>query len=464
MKKALEYFILSLFVCVITAFLFLKINVNNGVNNNVVTKTSDILALSDTTKPKTSENNFDFSFNVDNIDKNAEDSFKYIVERIKLSYVEEVDEAKLYEGALKGMLSSLDPHSAYLTDKEFKEMQIQTKGEFGGLGIVVTKDSNFIKVVSPIDGTPAAKAGILAGDYISEIDGKSTFDMSLTDAVELMRGKVGGRVKIVVLRKNEKEPLDFTLRREVIKIDSVSGELRSDGILYIRISNFIENTYKDMVALINKYKKENINGVILDLRNNPGGLLDQSIKVSEVFLDGDKVVVSIKGKNNQFLEDYKTTNKKAILANIPIVVLVNEGSASASEIVAGALQDYKVAIIMGEKTFGKASVQQLFPLVNGGAIKLTIARYYTPSGRSIQLDGIEPDIFVKKAEISYKDLKSYKIREEDLDGHLENDIVDKTVKELKKDKDEKTKEEDVSDFQLLRAIDFIKSINFYNKK
>ena len=464
MKKALEYFILSLFVCVITAFLFLKINVNNGVNNNVVTKTSDILALSDTTKPKTSENNFDFSFNVDNIDKNAEDSFKYIVERIKLSYVEEVDEAKLYEGALKGMLSSLDPHSAYLTDKEFKEMQIQTKGEFGGLGIVVTKDSNFIKVVSPIDGTPAAKAGILAGDYISEIDGKSTFDMSLTDAVELMRGKVGGRVKIVVLRKNEKEPLDFTLRREVIKIDSVSGELRSDGILYIRISNFIENTYKDMVALINKYKKENINGVILDLRNNPGGLLDQSIKVSEVFLDGNKVVVSIKGKNNQFLEDYKTTNKKAILANIPVVVLVNEGSASASEIVAGALQDYKVAIIMGEKTFGKASVQQLFPLVNGGAIKLTIARYYTPSGRSIQLDGIEPDIFVKKAEISYKDLKSYKIREEDLDGHLENDIVDKTVKELKKDKDEKTKEEDVSDFQLLRAIDFIKSINFYNKK
>ena len=464
MKKALEYFILSLFVCVITAFLFLKINVNNGVNNNVVTKTSDILALSDTTKPKTSENNFDFSFNVDNIDKNAEDSFKYIVERIKLSYVEEVDEAKLYEGALKGMLSSLDPHSAYLTDKEFKEMQIQTKGEFGGLGIVVTKDSNFIKVVSPIDGTPAAKAGILAGDYISEIDGKSTFDMSLTDAVELMRGKVGGRVKIVVLRKNEKEPLDFTLRREVIKIDSVSGELRSDGILYIRISNFIENTYKDMVALINKYKKENINGVILDLRNNPGGLLDQSIKVSEVFLDGDKVVVSIKGKNNQFLEDYKTTNKKAILANIPIVVLVNEGSASASEIVAGALQDYKVAIIMGEKTFGKASVQQLFPLVNGGAIKLTIARYYTPSGRSIQLDGIEPDIFVKKAEINYKDLKTYKIREEDLDGHLENDIVDKTVKELKKDKDEKTKEEDVSDFQLLRAIDFIKSINFYNKK
>ena len=464
MKKALEYFILSLFVCVITAFLFLKINVNNGVNNNVVTKASDILALSDTTKPKTSENNFDFSFNVDNIDKNAEDSFKYIVERIKLSYVEEVDEAKLYEGALKGMLSSLDPHSAYLTDKEFKEMQIQTKGEFGGLGIVVTKDSNFIKVVSPIDGTPAAKAGILAGDYISEIDGKSTFDMSLTDAVELMRGKVGGRVKIVVLRKNEKEPLDFTLRREVIKIDSVSGELRSDGILYIRISNFIENTYKDMVALINKYKKENINGVILDLRNNPGGLLDQSIKVSEIFLDGDKVVVSIKGKNNQFLEDYKTTNKKAILANIPVVVLVNEGSASASEIVAGALQDYKVAIIMGEKTFGKASVQQLFPLVNGGAIKLTIARYYTPSGRSIQLDGIEPDIFVKKAEISYKDLKSYKIREEDLDGHLENDIVDKTVKELKKDKDEKTKEEDVSDFQLLRAIDFIKSINFYNKK
>lgn len=464
MKKALEYFVLSLFVFVIGSFLFIKLNLNSNLNDSIITKSSDILALSDTTKPKTSENNFDFSFNVGNIDKDTENSFKYIVERIKLSYVEDIDEKKLYEGALKGMLSSLDPHSTYLTDKEFKEMQIQTKGEFGGLGIVVTKDSNFIKVVSPIDGTPAAKAGILAGDYIAEIDDKSTFDMSLTDAVELMRGKVGGRVKIVVLRKNEKEPLNFNLRREVIKIDSVSGELRKDGILYVRISNFIENTHKDLVALINKYKKEEIKGVILDLRNNPGGLLDQSIKVSEVFLDGNKVVVSIKGKNNQFLEDYKTSNKKAILTNIPIVVLVNEGSASASEIVAGALQDYKVAVIMGEKTFGKASVQQLFPLVNGGAIKLTIARYYTPLGRSIQLDGIEPDIFVKKAEIKYEDLKSREVREKDLDGHLENDIVDKTIKELKKNKEEETKEDDINDFQLLRAVDFIKSINFYNKK
>ena len=343
-------------------------------------------------------------------------------------------------------------------------MQIQTKGEFGGLGIVVTKDSNFIKVVSPIDGTPAFKAGIKTGDYISEINGKNTFDMSLTDAVELMRGKVGEKVKIVVLRKKETKPLEFSLRRENIKIDSVSGKLRKDGILYIRISNFIENTQKDILSLINKYKKEKIEGVVLDLRNNPGGLLDQSIKVSEIFLDGDKVVVSIKGKKNQFLEEYKTTNKKAVLSNIPIIVLVNEGSASASEIVAGALQDYKVAIVIGEKTFGKASVQQLFPLVDGGAIKLTIARYYTPSGRSIQLDGIEPDIFVKNAKVIYDSDNDHEVREKDLTGHLENDIVTKTIKELKDNEKEEKEEEDNDDFQLLRAVDFIKGINFYNKK
>ena len=462
MRRTIEYFVLVFFVFTISLFFFLRIDASDNVDKTI--DSSRILALSDTSAPKTEDGDISFNFVLGDSEKNSESSFKYIIERIKLSYVEDVDEKKLYDGALKGMLSSLDPHSSYLTDKEFKEMQIQTKGEFGGLGIVVTKDSNFIKVVSPIDGTPAFKAGIKTGDYISEINGKNTFDMSLTDAVELMRGKVGEKVKIVVLRKKETKPLEFSLRRENIKIDSVSGKLRKDGILYIRISNFIENTQKDILSLINKYKKEKIEGVVLDLRNNPGGLLDQSIKVSEIFLDGDKVVVSIKGKKNQFLEEYKTTNKKAVLSNIPIVVLVNEGSASASEIVAGALQDYKVAIVIGEKTFGKASVQQLFPLVDGGAIKLTIARYYTPSGRSIQLDGIEPDIFVKNAKVIYDSDNDHEVREKDLTGHLENDIVTKTIKELKDNEKEEKEEEDSDDFQLLRAVDFIKGINFYNKK
>ena len=462
MKKTLEYFTLSLFVIVIVFFVLVRGFVNGEMYQQSYADEKEEKVNVEIASPVENDNTSDIKsitnlsdITIDFNKKN--DLLEYIIQRIKLSYVEEVDDNKIYEGALKGILSSLDPHSAYLNEKEFKEMQVQTKGEFGGLGIVVTKDSNFIKVVSPIDDTPAARAGVLAGDYISEIDGKNTFDMSLTDAVDLMRGKVGEKIKIVVLRKGETKPLEFTLRRENVKIEAVKGKIIDDGILYIRISNFIETTYKDMLAIINKNKK-NLKGIILDLRNNPGGLLDQSIKISEIFLDGGKVVVSIKGRDEEFLEEYKSSSKKALVSGIPVVVLVNEGSASASEIVAGALQDHKIATIMGEKTFGKASVQQLFPLYNGGAVKLTIARYYTPLGRSIQLDGIKPDIEVKKGEIKYSE-NNFEIREKDLAGHLENeDIVTETINNIKKE------EKQITDYQLLRALDFINGINFYNHK
>ena len=497
MKKAIKIFIYTLLLCVLTFLVYtvmdskgytIKIIQKDIINNNTDKQVQE--SITETTRELIQENK---DINKDNIvvgnnvinnlklivnkqDKeiNNLDLFNYVIERIKASYVEDVDDNKIYESALKGILSSLDPHSMYMNEKEFKEMQVQTKGEFGGLGIVVTKDGNFIKVISPIDDTPAAKAGILAGDYISEIDGIDTFDMSLVDAVEKMRGKVGERVKIVVLRAGETKPLIFNLKREIIKIDAVKGSIKHDRVIYLRITNFIETTQQDTIniynSLKNKVKDGIVKGVILDLRNNPGGLLDQSVKISELFLDGNKTVVSIKGKDNQFFEDYKTSNKKPLIKDIPVVVLVNEGSASASEIVAGALQDHKVGIVVGEKTFGKASVQQVFPLLNGGAVKMTIARYYTPLGRSIQVDGIIPDIVVKQGKITFNDKNIPEIREKDLKGHLEKqeeDIVKKTLAEKKKEEESKEgnfSQDDLNDYQLLKALDLINGINFFKNK
>ena len=497
MKKAIKIFIYTLLLCVLTFLVYtvmdskgytIKIIQKDIINNNTDKQVQE--SITETTRELIQENK---DINKDNIvvgnnvinnlklivnkqDKeiNNVDLFNYVIERIKASYVEDVDDNKIYESALKGILSSLDPHSMYMNEKEFKEMQVQTKGEFGGLGIVVTKDGNFIKVISPIDDTPAAKAGILAGDYISEIDGIDTFDMSLVDAVEKMRGKVGERVKIVVLRAGETKPLIFNLKREIIKIDAVKGSIKHDGVIYLRITNFIETTQQDTInmynSLKNKVKDGIVKGVVLDLRNNPGGLLDQSVKISELFLDGNTTVVSIKGKDNQFFEDYKTSNKKPLIKDIPVVVLVNEGSASASEIVAGALQDHKVGIVVGEKTFGKASVQQVFPLLNGGAVKMTIARYYTPLGRSIQVDGIVPDIVVKQGKITFNNKNVPEIREKDLKGHLEkqeDDIVKKTLAEKKQEEENKGgnfSQEDLNDYQLLKALDLINGINFFKNK
>lgn len=497
MKKAIKIFIYTLLLCVLT-FLIYTVVESKGYTVKIIQKNSTNIDTNtqeiDDNVDKTSEikqedknvetnnivvgnnviNNLKLIVNKQDKEINNVDLFNYVIERIKTSYVEDVDDNKIYENALKGVLSSLDPHSAYMNEKEFREMQVQTKGEFGGLGIVVTKDGNFIKVISPIDDTPAAKAGILAGDYISEIDGVDTFNMNLIEAVEKMRGKVGERVKIVVLRVGETKPLTFNLKREVIKIDAVKGSIKHDGIIYLRITNFIETTQQDTINMYNSLKNQVkdglVKGVVLDLRNNPGGLLDQSVKISELFLDGNKTVVSIKGKDNQFFEDYKTSNKKPLIKGIPVVVLVNEGSASASEIVAGALQDHKVGIVVGEKTFGKASVQQVFPLLNGGAVKMTIARYYTPLGRSIQVDGIIPDIIVKQGKITFNDKIFPEVREKDLKGHLEkqeDDIVKKTLTEKKKEEESKEgnfSQDDLNDYQLLKALDLINGINFFKNK
>lgn len=480
MKKAFEYFIYTLFIFTISFFVvdtrYKSIILNN--EKQIYLSENDVSLLNKDQKIQIKSgdvgnvNSNKLMFDLNNFNfkqqKNNEDLFQYVKERIKLSYIEDIDDDKIYENAMNGMLSSLDPHSAYLSKKDFKEMQVQTKGEFGGLGIVVTKDSNFIKVVSPIDDTPAARAGILSGDYISQINDKQTFDMSLLEAVDIMRGKVGEKVKITVLRTGETKPLEFELKREKIKIDSVKGEVLNNNIIYIRITNFIESTQQDTINMFNNLKsslnKNELKGVVLDLRNNPGGLLDQSVKISELFLDKDKTVVSIKGKNEQFLETYKTTKDNVLIdKSIPLIVLVNEGSASASEIVAGALQDHNRAVILGVKTFGKASVQQIFPLGNGGAMKITIARYYTPLGRSIQLDGIVPDIIAEKGEVKFNK-NNFEIREKDLQGHLEkenkvkkDDIVEKTIKEKAVNNSNY-----ITDYQLLKAIDLIKGINFFN--
>ncbi len=380
--------------------------------------------------------------------------------------IEIYEDKKLYESAMNGLLSSLDPHSSYMNEKEFKEMQVSTKGEFGGLGIVVTKDSNFIKVVSPIDDTPAAKIGIKPGDYISKIDNELTYDMSLEKAVEKMRGKPGTKVNIVVLRKGESEPLEFTIKREIIKVEAVKGRIESDNIIYIKITNFIETTYNDTVNTFNRLKKtigeDKLRGVVLDLRNDPGGLLDQAIKIGSLFLKEGETVVSIKGRDDHLIETYKSDAKKVLIDNVPVVVLVNEGSASASEIVAGALQDHKKAIIMGTKTFGKASVQTVYPLPNGGAMKMTIARYYTPLGRSIQLDGIEPDIKVSEANVSFVEDKFEARREKDLAGHLEKGKEDIVVKSIKENQEKKELTKNISDYQLSKAIDLLIGIDYYN--
>lgn len=445
-------------------FLFNNLELRNVNNKSIVASKSGLQITKENLNSKFQNNENSIKANI-MIPTRDKELFDFVFGEVIYNYVEEVEVKKLYEYAMKGLLSSLDPHSTYMNKKEFEEMKISTKGEFGGLGIVVTKDSNFIKVVSPIDDTPAFRAGIKSGDYISKINDELTYDMSLEKAVEKMRGKPGTTVKIVILRKGENEPLEIELKREIIKVDAIKGRIEKDDILYLKITSFIETTHKDMVAMYNKLKSslgdKKPQGIVLDLRNNPGGLLDQAVKISELFLEKDKIVVSIKGRDDKILETYKSDKNDVLFENIPIVVLVNEGSASASEIVAGALQDHKKAVIMGTKTFGKASVQSVFPLTNGGAVKMTIARYYTPSGRSIQADGIVPDITVEEAIVNFNN-NEQRIREKDLNGHLEKgkeDIVSKSIKENKKEYSK-----NISDYQLSKAIDLIIGINYYNKE
>lgn len=409
--------------------------------------------------------------------------FGDVFERVRADYVEKVDDGELIENAINGMLTALDPHSSYLNEKSFSEMQVQTKGEFGGLGIEVTMENGLVKVVSPIDDTPAYHAGIKAGDYISEIDGKPVMGLTLSEAVEKMRGKVGSTITLMVLREGLKEPWEVSLTRDIITIQSVRSRPEKD-IGYLRITSFSEQTFSKMEESIEKLKKDvpGMKGVVLDLRNNPGGLLDQAVSVSDGFLDRGEIV-STRGRQKEDIRRYSATPGD-LLEGLPMVVLINSGSASASEIVAGALRDHKRAVIMGSKSFGKGSVQTVIPLPGHGAMRLTTSRYYTPSGISIQAEGITPDIDVPEAKIELLDKDSRRIlHEADLVGALENDnkllqkALEKNKRKLpdmpgdtKDDKKGPAKEVEAGaldateDFQLARALDLLRGLSVYQQQ
>ncbi len=386
--------------------------------------------------------------------------FGEVMERAKISYVEEVSDKKLIEAAINGMLTSLDPHSSYLDTESFAYMSEQTRGKFGGLGIEVTMDNGLVMVVSPIDDTPAAKAGIKSGDYITHIDGQTVIGLTLNEAVAKMRGKIGTKIKLSVRRANAK-PFEVTLKREEIKIHSVKTEIKNDNILYIRISSFAEENDKEIIKAVKdaqKKLKNKLAGIVIDVRNNPGGLLDQAVAVSDLFLDKGEIV-STRSRNEEDTVKY-TAQTGDIAAGLPMVVIINEGSASASEILAGALQDHHRAIVIGEKSFGKGSVQTVIPLGEYGAMRITTARYYTPSGRSIQAKGIEPDILVKQAKLEAVESYGLNIKESELKGALKNEEDNKKAKSGSENKSEN--KEEIADYQLIRALDLVKALNLYS--
>ena len=400
------------------------------------------------------------------------DLFGDIFERVRSQYVEEVDEAELIENAINGMLSSLDPHSSYLPPDNFEDMRVQTRGEFGGLGIEVTMEDGFVKVVAPIDDTPAAEAGMESGDYITHIDGESVLGLTLSEAVDRMRGKVGEEIIITVVREGADEPFDVTIVRDIIKIRAVRTRVEGDvGVL--RITTFNEQTFDNLAAGIEDVKEElggsdAVKGYVVDLRNNPGGLLNQAIAVSDAFLEKGEIV-STRGRDPQDSERHNA-QPGDLTDGKPIVVIINEGSASASEIVAGALQDHRRAIILGAKSFGKGSVQTIMPLSGDGAMRLTTSRYYTPSGRSIQALGIEPDILVERrriddAEEGEEDESPARRRrsEADLRGSLENDLTDdeRELLEAERKRHEETAKLRGEDLQLAYALDLLTGLSVY---
>ena len=375
-------------------------------------------------------------------------------EKIKNNYVEDVSSKELIESAIEGMLSSLDPHSSYLNDDELSELRVQTKGEFGGLGIEVTMENGFVKVIAPIDDTPAYKAGIKAGDLITHLDDEPVLGMTLSEAVSIMRGKVGSKIKITVNR-NENEKLDIDITRAIIQLKSVKAKVENN-IGYIRVSSFNQKVDKQIIDYIKSFKSKNsLIGYVLDLRNNPGGLLDQAVGVTDIFLERGEIV-STKGRNGKKGSRYNAI-KKDLTNGLPLVVLINQGSASASEIVAGALQDHKRAIIMGTKSFGKGSVQTIIPSGENVAIKLTTAKYYTPLGRSIQQTGIDPDILVEQAELK-KIESNIRRKESDLRGAIDNEQIKKENESSTK-KDKSSDNATDEDYQLTRAFDLILALN-----
>ena len=397
------------------------------------------------------------------------DLFGDIFDRIRSEYVEEVDAKELIEAAINGMLTSLDPHSGYLPPVDAEKMREQTRGEFGGLGIEVTQEEGFVKVVSPIDGTPADEAGMEAGDFITHVDGESVLGLTLNEAVERMRGPVGSEIIITVVREGEDEPFDVTIIRDFIKL--TAARVRTEGkSVVIRVTTFNDNTFDNIRDGLDKELKsagglENINGVIIDLRNNPGGLLSQAIRVSDAFLDKGEIV-STRGRDPEEGDRYNATPGDLIDGK-PIVVLINGGSASASEIVAAALKDHRRGIVVGTKSFGKGSVQTVMPLRKQSAMRLTTARYYSPSGRSIQNLGVTPDIIVEQPRRRAEE-EGFKFRSEsDLRGSLSNDsLSEDEIQQIEEDraKAEKAAALRNADYQLAYAIDILTGLNALGSK
>ncbi|WOI56022.1 S41 family peptidase [Palleronia sp. LCG004] len=399
------------------------------------------------------------------------DLFGDIFERIRAQYVTEVDESELIEAAINGMLTSLDPHSSYLSPDDADRMRTQTRGEFGGLGIEVTQEEGFIKVVSPMDGTPADDAGIMAGDFITHVDGESLLGLTLDDAVDLMRGPVGSEIMVTVVREGVDEPFDVSIIRDTIELTAVRSRIEGDTVV-LRVITFSDQTYEKLEEQLREQVEaaggmENVNGFVIDLRNNPGGLLNQAIEVSDAFLDEGEIV-STRGRAMEDSDRFNATEGD-LAEGKPIVVLINGGSASASEIVAGALQDHRRAIVIGTKSFGKGSVQTVMPLRGEGAMRLTTARYYTPSGRSIQALGVSPDIVVQQppvdpnSEEEEDDARSpFSRSEADLRGALENDSLDEDEQRIIREEQEAAEESAAlrdEDYQLAYAIDILKGLS-----
>ena len=396
--------------------------------------------------------------------------FGEVFDRIRSGYVEDVNSSDLISAAIRGMLTSLDPHSGYMPPESFQDMQVDTRGAFGGLGIEVTQEDGFVKVVSPMDGTPASEAGIQSGDFITHVDGEAILGLTLSEAVDKMRGPVGSEVSLTIVRNLDEEPFDVVIIRDVIKLTAARVRVEDDVII-VRVTTFNEQTTPNIKKGIKEKidelsGKDNVSGFIIDLRNNPGGLLSEAISVSDMFLNQGEIV-STRGRNNGQAKRY-SASKGALAENKPIIVLINGGSASASEIVAGALQDHKRAVILGTKSFGKGSVQSVIPLGENGAMRLTTARYYTPSGRSIQALGVVPDIIVEQLPRLNKekeeDEPSTRITEADLKGALSNDRLSDEEKELL-EKEKKIQLKKIqrrkTDNQLSFALDVISGLNIY---
>lgn len=387
--------------------------------------------------------------------------FVEVFDRIRTAYVHEVDDRTLLRNAIKGMLNELDPHSSYLDAESFKELEVGTTGEFGGLGIELGVEDGFIKVITPIDDTPAQRGGIEAGDIILKIDERSMKGVDLSEGVKLMRGEVGSKVTLTIMREGEQQPRQFTLARDTIKLPSIKSRLLESGYGYLRIAQFQANTGADLLKALEKLRKEAkpLRGLVLDLRNNPGGLLDAAVAVADAFLS-DGLIVYTQGRLSDSRMTYEATAPNPA-GEMPVVVLINGGTASAAEIVAGALQDQHRAVIMGTSSFGKGSVQTILPLTEETGVKLTTALYYTPSGRSIQAEGIQPDIVVERARITRLKEDDRSIKEQDLAGHLLNGSHKNEPSSSRK----KPAEQDEldGDYQLQEALNLLKGLAILNR-